>query len=139
MGFVLEAQTSLFLSIGTTDTSALKPLDSFAEPDVFSFSMKPVAFSNKYPKAKIIAKIPNKISIQKLTFFPIFSIIIKGKKMDNLERTIQAIKDLDSIISVKEWNKIAMQYNYLSSCSLKRLFDMNFRDLCIKIRKTAKN
>lgn len=59
--------------------------------------------------------------------------------MEGLERTIQAIKDLDSIISVKEWNKIAMQYNYLSSCSLKRLFDMNFRDLCIKIRKTAKN
>lgn len=59
--------------------------------------------------------------------------------MDNLERTIQAIKDLDSTISVKEWNKIAMKYNYLSSNSLRRLYNMNFRDLCIKIRKTANN
>lgn len=59
--------------------------------------------------------------------------------MDNLEKTIQAIKDLDSTISVKEWNKIAMKYNYLSSNSLRRLYNMNFRDLCIKIRKTANN
>ena len=59
--------------------------------------------------------------------------------MDNLEKTIQAIKDLDSAISVKEWNKVAIKYNYLSSNSLRRLYNMNFRDLCIEIRKTANN
>lgn len=55
--------------------------------------------------------------------------------MNDYERSIQAIKEYDSKISVKEWNKIAIKYNYLSSNSLRRLYNMNFRDLCIKIRK----
>ena len=35
--------------------------------------------------------------------------------MNDYERTVQAIKDLDKIPSVQEWNKIAMQYNFLST------------------------
>lgn len=54
--------------------------------------------------------------------------------MDNLERTIQAIKDLDKKPSVKEWNRTAKEYNFLSSITLKRLYNKDFEALCKEIR-----
>lgn len=56
--------------------------------------------------------------------------------MNDYERTIQAIKDLDCIVSKNEWNKIAAEHNFLTSYTLRRLSNMNFRDFCIKIRKS---
>lgn len=55
--------------------------------------------------------------------------------MNDYERTIQAIKDLDCIVSKNEWNKIAAEYNFLTSYTLRRLSNMNFRDFCVKVRK----
>lgn len=55
--------------------------------------------------------------------------------MNDYDRTIQAIKDLDCVVSKNEWNKISAEHNFLSSYTLRRLSNMNFRDLCIKIRK----
>ena len=56
--------------------------------------------------------------------------------MNDYERTIQAIKDLDCIVSKNEWNKIAAEYNFLTSYTLRRLSNMNFRDFCVKVRKS---
>ena len=55
--------------------------------------------------------------------------------MNHLKETIQAIKDLDCIPSVKEWNAIAKEYNFLSTVTLKTIYKKNFHDLCIEIRK----
>lgn len=56
--------------------------------------------------------------------------------MNDYERSIQAIKEYDRKISVKEWNKIAVQFNYLSAKSLVRLSgNKNFLELNKKIRK----
>lgn len=55
--------------------------------------------------------------------------------MNIYEVSIQALKDLDNKISVKEWNRIADRYNYLSTKSLLRLSNCNnFLELQIKIR-----
>ena len=55
--------------------------------------------------------------------------------MNDYERTVQAIKDLDKIPSVPEWNKIAMQYNFLSTRTLRAISNMSFIDFCKSIRK----
>lgn len=58
--------------------------------------------------------------------------------MNNYERSIQAIRQYDSKISVKEWNKIAIKYNYLSAKSLVRLSgNKNFSELNDAIRKSS--
>lgn len=59
---------------------------------------------------------------------------------EGLEKTIQVIKDLDCIVSVKEWTKIAQEYNLLSSISLRRIYNnMTFYELCRYIRKEEKD
>ena len=55
--------------------------------------------------------------------------------MNNYDRSIQAIRDLDSKVSMKEWNQIAMNYNFLSSYSLARLSNKSFTKLCIELRR----
>ena len=56
--------------------------------------------------------------------------------MNDYEKSIQAIRQYDSKISVKEWNKIAVKFNYLSAKSLVRLSgNKNFLELNKKIRK----
>jgi hypothetical protein len=54
--------------------------------------------------------------------------------MDNYEKSIQALKEYDCKLSVKEWNKIAKQYGYLSAKSLTRLSGKNFSKLNDEIR-----
>lgn len=57
--------------------------------------------------------------------------------MNDYERSIQAIKEYDRKISVKEWNKIAVKFNYLSAKSLVRLSgNKNFSELNDAIRKS---
>lgn len=56
--------------------------------------------------------------------------------MNDYERSIQAIRQYDSKISVKEWNKIAIKFNYLSAKTLVRLSNnKNFSELNNIIRK----
>ena len=55
--------------------------------------------------------------------------------MNEYKKSIQAIKEYDCKLSVKEWNKIAEKYNYLSAKSLTRLNNKNFSKLCDEIRK----
>lgn len=55
--------------------------------------------------------------------------------MSDYEETIQAIKDLDKIPSKTEWNRIAREYRYLSTYSLRMISGMNFIDFCKSIRK----
>lgn len=55
--------------------------------------------------------------------------------MTDFEKAIQAIKDLDKIPSVQEWNKIAIQYNFLSTYTLRVITNMNFISFCKSIRK----
>jgi hypothetical protein len=55
--------------------------------------------------------------------------------MNDYDRTIQAIKDLDCVVSKTKWNKIAAEHNFLTSYTLRCLSNMNFRDFCTKIRK----
>ena len=59
--------------------------------------------------------------------------------MNNYEESIQAIKDLDCKVSVREWNEIAMKYNFLSTFSLARLSNKSFTQLCIDLKKRKKN
>lgn len=54
--------------------------------------------------------------------------------MNNYEKSIQALKEYDCKLSVKEWNKIAKEYNYLSAKSLTRLSGKNFSKLNDEIR-----
>lgn len=55
--------------------------------------------------------------------------------MNIYEKSIQAIKDYDNKLSVKEWNKIAAEYGYLSAKTLTMIRGMNFSKLNNKIRK----
>ncbi len=58
--------------------------------------------------------------------------------MNDYEKSIQAIKEYDRKISVKEWNKIAVKFNYLSAKSLVRLSgNKNFSELNDAIRKSS--
>lgn len=54
--------------------------------------------------------------------------------MNDYERSIQALKEYDCKLSVKEWNKIAMKYNYLSAKSLTIISGKNFSKLNDEIR-----
>lgn len=57
--------------------------------------------------------------------------------MNDYERTVQAIKDLDKIPSKDEWNKIASEYGCLTTYTLRIISNMNFVSFCksIRIRK----
>ena len=56
--------------------------------------------------------------------------------MNEYEKSIQAIREYDCKLSVKEWNKIAIKYNYLSAKSLIRLSNKNnFSELNKEIRR----
>lgn len=55
--------------------------------------------------------------------------------MNDYKRTVQAIQDLDKVPSALEWNKIAMQYNFLSTRTLRVISNMSFIDFCKSIRK----
>lgn len=58
--------------------------------------------------------------------------------MNNYERSIQAIREYDCKISVREWNRIAVQFNYLSAKTLIRLSgNKNFLELNKTIRRTS--
>lgn len=54
--------------------------------------------------------------------------------MDHLKETIQAIKDLDCIPGAKEWNKIAQEYNFLSSVTLRAIYKKSFYEICKEVR-----
>jgi len=51
------------------------------------------------------------------------------------KRTIQAIIDLDSKPTKKEWAQIAKEYGFLSPTSVSRIYGKTFTELCIEIRK----
>ena len=55
--------------------------------------------------------------------------------MNDFDKTVQAIKDLDKIPSVLEWNMIASKYGYLSTYTLRVITNMNFISFCKTIRK----
>lgn len=58
--------------------------------------------------------------------------------MNDYEKSIQAIRQYDRKISVREWNKMAVQFNYLSAKSLVRLSgNKNFSELNDAIRKSS--
>jgi len=59
----------------------------------------------------------------------------EGGTMTDYERTVQALKDLDSKVSKKEWNKIAMEHGFLSSYSIARLSGMSYTQFCTNLRK----
>lgn len=50
-------------------------------------------------------------------------------------KSLQKIKGLDKLPSEKEYNRIAMQENLLSSESLKFISKKNFSKLCREVRK----
>ena len=53
---------------------------------------------------------------------PYFPCVIKKKVLpveEEFKRAIQKMKELDRIVSVKEWNKVAMEENLLGTTSLK--------------------
>lgn len=54
--------------------------------------------------------------------------------MQGLEETIQAIKDLDCIPNIKEWNTIAKEYGFLSARTLRAIYNKSFHNLCKEIR-----
>ena len=55
--------------------------------------------------------------------------------MNDYDKSLQAIKDYDKKISVKEWNKIAKEYGYLSAKTLTIISGKNFSNLNKCIRK----
>ena len=55
--------------------------------------------------------------------------------MNEYEKTVQAIKDLDCKVSKKEWNKLALKYNFLTSYSIARLSGMSYTEFCRKLKK----
>jgi len=54
---------------------------------------------------------------------------------DLYKKSIQAIIDLDSRPSRKEWTNIAKEYGFLSSASISKIYGKSFTELCIEIRK----
>lgn len=50
-------------------------------------------------------------------------------------KSLQALKDYDCIISVKEWNKIAKKHNFLSAKTMCFISRSNWNELCRDIRK----
>ena len=55
--------------------------------------------------------------------------------MNIYEKSLQAIRDYDKILSVKEWNKIAKEYGYLSAKVLTIISGKNFKRLSVEVRK----
>ena len=49
-------------------------------------------------------------------------------------KAIQKIKELKNVVSIKEWNKIAMQENLLCAESLKYISQMDFPTLQEEVR-----
>lgn len=69
--------------------------------------------------------------------FPYFPCVIKKKVLpmeEEFKRAIQKMKELVRIVSVKEWNKIAMEENLLSSESLKFIAQKSFNKIQIEAR-----
>ena len=54
--------------------------------------------------------------------------------MNIYEKSLQAIKDYDKILSVKEWNKIAKEHGYLSAKVLTIISGKNFKSLSVEVR-----
>ncbi len=50
-------------------------------------------------------------------------------------KSLQKIKELPEILTEKEYNKIAMKENLLSSESLKFISKKKFRQLCKEVRR----
>lgn len=55
--------------------------------------------------------------------------------MNDYERTVQAIQDLDKVPSALEWNKIASEYGYLTTYTLRMITNMNFLSFCKLVRR----
>ena len=55
--------------------------------------------------------------------------------MEMYEKSIRALREYDCKLSVKEWNRIAKKYDFLSAKSLTRLSGKNFSKLNDKVRK----
>lgn len=49
-------------------------------------------------------------------------------------KAIQKIKELENIVSVKEWNRIAKEENLLCTESLKYISQKDFRTLQLEVR-----
>ena len=49
-------------------------------------------------------------------------------------KAIQKIKELNNVVSVKEWNKIAKEENLLCSESLKYISQKDFETLQLEVR-----
>lgn len=59
---------------------------------------------------------------------------------EELEKTKKVIRELNRIVSTKEWVKIARERNVLSSITLRKLYNnMTFYELCRYIRKEEKD
>lgn len=54
--------------------------------------------------------------------------------MNIYEKSIQALREYDCKLSVKEWNKIAKEYGYLSAKSLTMISGKNFSELNDEVR-----
>lgn len=57
---------------------------------------------------------------------------------EEYKRTIEAIKALDSYITVQEWNKLAKEFGFLNSVTLKTMSGMSFYHLYFKIKNPLK-
>jgi len=49
---------------------------------------------------------------------------------EEYERALQKIKEMDRIITEKEWNQIAKAENYMSAASIKYFSKKSLRELC---------
>ena len=54
--------------------------------------------------------------------------------MNDYERSIQALKEYDCKLSVKEWNRIAKENGFLSAKSMTRISGKNFSKLNDEVR-----
>ena len=70
---------------------------------------------------------------------PYFPCVIKKKVLpmeEEFKRAIQKMKELDRIVSVKEWNKVAMEENLLGNTSLKFIAQKSFNKIQLEARET---
>ena len=70
---------------------------------------------------------------------PYFPCVIKKKVLpmeEEFKRAIQKMKELDRIVSVKEWNKVAMEENLLGTTSLKFIAQKSFNKIQLEARET---
>ena len=54
-------------------------------------------------------------------------------------KSLKALKEYDNKPSVKEWNKIAVQYCFMSSKTMCYISADNWSNLCDKVRKNKSN